>query len=320
MIGFSIIQEGKTLDLSELVSDVKWIGRKGAAGRQVIATLLDAPEFKRSNIDVYKGCQCIVTWKQSEIFRGLVMDQSRGKSKKLQISARDNLIYFANNDDTFNYKSKTARDIFLDICSRFKVSYDTAADTGYVIPSLAKENGKLWDVIIEALSLTFKATGNRYYLTSNKGKISLILRKENVQQWIIEDGANLIDYDYTRSIENIISRVKMISDNGSVVAEAVDSEIEKRLGIFQKVIQKENDLNSGQLQEVTNGVLKIESSVKESLVISGLGIPAAIAGTAIYIIIPDIDIKRSYYIDQDTHSFKGNYHEMRLTLNKTKEF
>lgn len=319
MIGFTIIQSGKNLDISELISTVSWSGRKGAAGRKITATLLDSPEFERASIDVYKGCQCIVTWKGAEILRGIVIDQARGKSKKLQITARDNLIYFANNDDTFNYKDKTATEIFLDLCSRFQISYGTVADTKYVIPTLARESGKLWDIIIEALSLTYKATGVRYYLSSSKGKISLLLRKENVQQWIIEDGTNLIDYDYSRSIENIVTRVKMISDNGSVVAEAVNTEVEKRLGIFQKIIQKDNDLNTGQLQEVTNNTLKLESSVNENLSVSGIGIPSAIAGTAIYLIIPDLSIKQSYYIDEDSHSFKGNYHEMRLTLNKTNE-
>lgn len=320
MIGFTIIQSGKTLDISELVSEVSWSGRKGAAGRQLTATLLDAPEFDRSAIDVYKGCQCIVTWKGSELLRGLVIDQGRGKSKKLQITVRDNLIYFANNDDTFNYKDKTAKQIFIDVCSRFQISYDKAVDTSYVIPSLAKETGKLWDVVIEALSLTYKATGNRYYIASSKGKVNLLLRTESVQQWIIEEGTNLIDYDYSRSIESIVTRVKMISDNGSVVAEAVNSGLEKSLGIFQKVIQKDSNLNSGQLQEVVNNTLKLESSVKESLSVTGIGIPTAVAGAAIYLIIPDLGIKQSYYIDEDSHSFRGSYHEMRLTLNKTNEF
>lgn len=320
MIGFTIIQSGKTIDISELVSDLSWSGRKGAAGRSITATLLDAPEFERSGIDVYKGCQCIVTWNGEEILRGLVIDQDRGKAKKLQISARDNLIYLANNDDTFNYKNKSAKDIFLDMCTRFQISYGSVADTQYIIPTLAKETGKLWDVLLEALSLTYKATGNRYYISSQRGKANLFLRKENVQQWIIEDGVNLIDYDYSRSIENIVTRVKMISDNGMVVAEAVNSDLEKRLGIFQRVIQQENDLNAGQLQNVAINTLKLEGNVSESLSVSGLGILSAIAGTAIYIIIPDLNIKQSYYIDEDTHTFKGNYHEMRLTLNSTNEF
>lgn len=320
MIGFTTIQSGKTLDITDLVCDVSWSGRKGAAGRRVTTSLLDAPEFDRSGIDVYEGCQSIITWKGTEILRGLVTNQNRNKSKKLQIIARDNLIYLANNDDTFNYKNKTATQIFLDICSRFQINYGTVADTKYVIPTLAKENGKLWDVIIEALSLTYKATGVRYYISSDKGMASLLMRKENALQWVIEDGVNLIDYDYSRSIENIVTRVKMISDNGSIVAQAVNTEVEKRLGIFQKIIQKDNDLNAGQLQEVTSNTLKLESSVKESLSVTGLGIPSAISGKAIYIIIPDLGIKQGYYIDEDSHSFRGNYHQMKLTLNKTNEF
>jgi len=320
MIGCTIIQAGKTLDISGLVSDMNWSGRKGAAGRSITMTLLDAPEYTRSGIDVEQGCQCIASWNGAELLRGLVVSQGRGKSKKLSIAARDNLIYFANNDDTFNYKNRTASQIFVDVCTRFQIGYDTVADTKYVIPSVSLESGKIWDAILEALSLTYKATGQRYYVVSSKGKVSLLLRKEAVQQWVIEDGQNLIDYDYNKSIESIVTRVRMISEKGAVVASAVNAELEKKFGIFQKIIQKDNDLNAGQLQEVTNSTLKLEGMAKESLSVTGLGIESAISGAAIYLIIPDLDIRRSYYIDEDAHTFRGNYHEMKLTLNKANEF
>ncbi len=320
MIGCTIIQSGKTLDISELVSDMNWSGRKGAAGRSVAMTLLDAPEYARSGIDIEQGCQCIASWKGAELLRGLVVSQARDKSKKLQITARDNLIYFANNDDTFNYKNRTASQIFVDVCTRFKIPYDAVADTKYIIPSVSIESGKIWDAVLEALSRTYKATGQRYYVTSSRGKISLLLRRENVQQWVIEDGQNLIDYDYSKSIESIVTRVKIVSDQGAVVASAINAELEKRLGIFQKIIQKDNDLNAGQLQEVTNSTLKLEGMAAENLSVTGLGIQTAVSGAAIYLIIPDLNIRRSYYIDEDSHTFRGNYHEMKLTLNKTNEF
>ncbi|TCX51922.1 MULTISPECIES: hypothetical protein [unclassified Dehalobacter] len=320
MIGCTLIQAGKTMDISELVSDMTWSGRKGAAGRSVSMTLLDAPEYTRSGIDIEKGCQCIATWKGAELLRGLVVSQGRGKSKKLSIASRDNLIYMANNDDTFSYKNRTASQIFVDVCTRFQISYDVVADTKYVIPSVSLESGKLWDVILEAMSLTYKATGQRYYVVSFKGKVSLLLRKEAVQQWVIEDGQNLIDYDFNKSIESLVTRVKMVGDQGTLVASAVNAELEKKFGIFQKIIQKDNDLNAGQLQEVTNSTLKLEGLAQESLSVTGLGIETAISGTAIYLIIPDLDIRRSYYIDEDSHTFRGNYHEMKLTLNKTNEF
>lgn len=320
MIGLTIIQDNQTLDISQLVNQVTWTGRKGAAGRQITASLLDSPDYARSGIDVDKGCRFICTWQNEELIRGLLVNQSRNKSKMMQITARDNLIYLANNDDTFNYKNKTATQIFTDICNRFQIPYDTVVDTNYIIPSASRESGKLWDIVLDVLSKTYKATGNRYYITSNKGKLNLILRKENVQQWIIEAGTNLIDYDYSKSIENIVTRVKMISDKGNVIAESTNAELEAKIGIFQKVINKDNDLNSGQLQEVVNTTLKIEGISQESLSLSGLGIPSVISGVAIYVIIPELGIKQSYYVDEDSHSFRGNYNEMRLTLNKTNEF
>ncbi len=320
MISLYILQSGKTYDISGLVSAVSTTGRKGAAGRTLTATLLDAPEFDRSGIDVYQGCRCIVQWNGTEILRGLVTEQSRNKSKKLEVMARDNLIYFANNDDTFSYKDKTASQIFTDICTRFQISVGTASDTGYVIPSVSIESGKLWDAVLEALSKTYQATGIRYYVKSEKGVANLYKRVDATLQWVIENGANLIDYDYSRSISELVTRVKMMSDTGSVVAEATDTELESRLGIFQKIIKEEDGLNAAQLNALTDNTLVLKSAVKESLSVTGLGILSAVAGGAVRVIIPDLDINQSYYIDEDTHTFKGEFHQMQLTLSKSNEF
>lgn len=319
MTEFAIIQSGKAYDISELVSEVSTAGRKGAAGRSMTATLLDAPEFDRAKIDVYKGCQFIFSWEGREQLRGLITEQGYGRSKKLQLSGRDNLIYFANNADTFNYKNKTATEIFLDICGRFGIPYGSVIDTAYPIPALSIESGKLWDALLEALSKTYKATGIRYYIRSHKGLVSLIRRRDEAIQWVVEDGKNLTDYQYSRSIESLVTRVKMINDTGAVVAQAINAELEKRLGIFQSVIQADSELNAGQLQTLTDNTLALESVAKESLSVTGIGIPSVVAGSAVRIVIPDIGVRRSYYVDEDTHTFKGLYHSMQLTLNKTNE-
>ena len=46
-----------------------------------------------------------------------------------------------------------------------------------------------------------------------------------------------------------------------------------------------------------------------------LGIPDVISGIGVCIIINPLGISNSYYVDEDTHTFKGNYHSMRLTMN-----
>ncbi|MFR0871289.1 MAG: hypothetical protein ACLSG5_07845 [Oscillospiraceae bacterium] len=53
----------------------------------------------------------------------------------------------------------------------------------------------------------------------------------------------------------------------------------------------------------------------KTLTIEGLGQANVISGVGLCIIIKPLGISNSYYVDEDTHTFKGNYHSMRLTLN-----
>lgn len=320
-IGLLLIKNGNTKDISKLVESVEWGGRKGAAGRSISVSLLDTSDYghERSEIDVEDGDRLIFTWKNKELFRGIIVDQGQNKSKKMTVKSRDNLIYMANNYDSFNYKDKTASEIFIDCCKRFQISYDTVADTVHRIPTLPKPNATIFDVVCDALSITYKATGARYYPDSVLGKARLLKRTENIKQWVIETGQNLIDYDYSKSIADIATRIKLISDKGTVIAESSNAELEKKVGIFQKIHTPDDKMNDAQLTQMVENMLKDESIVKKSLNITGLGIPDVISGTGVFVLIKDLGINRSFYVDEDSHTFKGRYHQMKLTLNFTNE-
>lgn len=321
MMNFILIQNGTAKDITQLIESVSWSGRKGAAGRTLSAVLIDSKEYKypRSGIDVEKGNQCIFKWEGKELFRGLIVKQGRNRSKKMQIEARDNLIYLANNDDSFNYKNVSASEIFIDCCKRYKIAYGDVVSIDYKIANLPKQESTLFDVILDALSQTYKATGERYYLKSEQGKAILFKRKDSVKQWVIETGSNLIDYDYSKSIEGIKTRIKLISDNGVVLAEEANGDLEGKIGMFQKTIKHDDKLNEAQLQQMVGSMLKEESTPKQNLNLTCLGISDVISGIGVYASIPDLDIKRSFYVDEDSHTFKGRYHEMKLTLNFTNE-
>ena len=312
-----IIKNGKPYNVP--ITGFSHTGRKGAAGRSLSADLLDSSSFVRLKIDVEDGLQCVAYNGGVEVFRGLTITQGRSKSKVQQITARDNLIYFANNDDSFTYKDKKASDIFVELCTRFEVAYGDVADTGYIIPVISIENGKLWDCILEALQATYKSSGERFYISSIKGKAHLLKRKEQVQKWVVSEGSNLLDYSYSKSIDGIATRLKIVSDNGAIISFEKDDELEKKIGIFQKIVQKSDNLNAGQVAQETQTSLKIVSASTEQLTVSGIGINSVVSGCALYVSIPEIGINRSYYVDEDTHTYKGGLHEMSLTLNKTDE-
>lgn len=317
-ISLILYRDSKTYDISELVESIKWKGRKGSAARSVSISLLDC-KGAQSGIDVTKGHQLIFSYKGKELFRGMIMSQQQSESFKMPITAYDNGIYLSNNKDTFVYENKTVHDIFIDVCKRFGIKYSDVAKTSYKIPELTKSKTTAWDAILDAVSQDFKATGTKYYVNSSKGVLSLIKRHENILQWVLETGGNIMSYTYKKSIEDIKTRLKILSDEDKVYAVKKNTELEKKIGIFQDIEKKDDDLSEAKLQEHIKETLKEISTPEISLSVEALGIPDVISGVGVYVIIDELGIKRTFYVDEDTHTFKGGSHTMNLTLNSVNE-
>lgn len=312
-----IIKGEQGYDVTQLVEQAKWKGRKGSSSRTLDVTLIDDDGYKhaRSGIDVEQGHQCIFSYDGVELFRGIIMSQTQTQAKKLQFTAYDNGIYLANNKDTFCYENKTASEIFQDCCAQFNLPVGEVAKCSYKIPELTKSKTTAFDAIADALSLDFDATGIRHYVASDKGKLNLLTRRENILQWVIEVGQNLTSYSYSRSIEDIKTRVKMVSKEGTTVAEKSNAELEKRIGIFQEIDQPDESLTAAQVNDLIASIMEEKGTPQRTLSVEAVGIAEVISGIGVYIIIPELEISRTFYVDEDTHTFKDNEHTMSLKLN-----
>ena len=303
-------------DITSLVEQFHWKGRKGSSGRSVTVKILDDDGYHhaRSGIDVEEGYNCLITCNGNEIFRGIIMKTNQRDNKIMSFVAYDNGIYFANNKDTFCYTNMTASEIFKDVCNRFGFEIGTVAKTYYKIPELIKKRTTGWDVICDAMSLEYDATGVRHYVTSSMGKVSMTTRRETILQWVLEVDRNITSYNYEKSIEDVRTRIRLLSDEGTVLAESRNATLEKKIGIMQDVDVLDETLTDAQLKELCKTILGEISTPSRTLDLEALGIPDVYSGVGVFVIIPHLGLSRTFYVDQDTHTFKGNKHTMSLKL------
>ena len=311
-----VIKQGAAYDMSQLASRIRWSGRRGAAARGLEITFIDddGPMRDRADLSVETGNSVIFYWKNEELFRGLFVRQNQSKRKTLIAKAYDVGIRLANNFDTFCYTNKTASEIFRDVCNRFGIPMGEVVDTRYVIPELPKPMTTAWDVVTDALAITYAATGVRYYPIVRRESASLIERRLNIHQWVIETGVNLIDYTQTKSIEHIKTRIVLLSSEGEVLAAAENAELKQRLGTFQLIKRVDDDMNAGQLSQLVNATLAENNQDTQHLTITAKGLPEVITGRGVFVAVKPLDISRSYYIEQDAHIFDGQAHTMDLEL------
>ena len=305
------------VEITNLCQQIKWKGRKGSAARSMTATLIDDDGAKhdRAGIDVAKGHQVVLELDGDEVFRGIVMRTEESNKKLLSFTAYDNGIYLSNNRDTFCYENRTADYIFRDVTTRFGLPVGDVSPCSYVIPELIKARTTLWDAMADALSLEYDNTQIRHFVSSSKGKLNLLTRKENVLQWVLEPAANLMTYSMTRSIEKTRTRVKLLSDEGTVLAEAADKDMEAQIGVFQDVDYPDETLTLAQLTALVKSICAERAVIENTLTLNALGINDVISGICVFVRIGHLDIARTFYVDEDAHILEGEKHTMRLKLN-----
>ena len=280
-------------------------------------TFLDDGGYRRdrSGINVEEGHSVIFCWKGEELFRGMFVTQGQSRRNILTAKAYDVGIRLANNKDTFCYTNKTATDIFQDVCGRFGIPTKEVAETGYVIPELPKPKTTGWDVVIDALALTYKATGARYYPAADGEGMSLLERRKNILLWVVETGVNLSDYSFTKTTERVRTRIVLLSSEGEVIARAQNEELEAKIGVFQDVKRIDDEMNEGQLEELVNSLIAENNRATQALSLdSVLGQTDVISGRGVFVSIKPLGISRTFYVDADSHSFEGRHHSMSLKL------
>lgn len=325
---FILVKNKIGYDISDLVQKPTWSGRKNSPARSLQLTLMDDPALGNSNradVDVYKGNHLIFSEDGKELFRGIIMTQTQTQDHMLTVTAYDNAIYLSNNRDSFSYKKKTVTEIFLDICTKYGISRGETASVQYKIPVLADIGVTIYDILCNALSQTYKGTGERFYIMSKQGQLHLLRRKEHITKLVLETGeegseyGNITQYSYSKDISNTRTRLKLISQSGKVMAQWADMDLEEKLGMMQDVQVPDDSLPKSKLKTLVITMLNELKKPAESLSITALGISSIYSGMAVYISIPDIGIGRTFYVDSDTHTWDGDFHTMKLTLNFAKD-
>ena len=311
-----VVKQGAAYDMSQLVSKIRWSGRRGSAARRLEVTFIDddGPGRDRTGLNVEEGNSVIFYWKDEELFRGMFVKQNQSRRKTLPAKAYDVGLRLANNFDTFCYTDKTASEIFRDVCNRFGIPIGQVADTRYVISELPKPMTTAWDVITDALAITYAATGVRYYPVVEREAVSLIERRQNILQWVIETGVNLIDYTRVKTIEHIKTRIILLSSEGDVLATAENAELKQRLGTFQMIKRVDDDMNAGQLSQLVNTTLEKNNQDTQYLTVTAKGLADVITGRGVFVSIKPLDVSRSYYVERDIHTFDRQAHTMDLEL------
>lgn len=311
----------------ELVTEsVTLQGQRYQAPRSIQANII-TKQGSQTYYRVSEGDTVLFKWKGKELFRGIVFSRTPVEGK-LTFTAYDMLQYLVKNQDVYVFSNQRADQILRRIGADFQIPMTSIANTGHVMKSLVfKNDTSLYDIILKALKETKRQTGRNYQIFSAKGKMGLRAWPDPEDVWVIESGVNLIGYQYSTSIEETATRVKMrtsVDEQGKNKKKGSKSDIvvieqdkagQSKYGILQHVETVTGQINQPQLQKRAKVRLAEKKGVKQEVKsIQALGIPELQSGLPIYLKIPEINIKKTYWIDQDKHEFNGVKHTMTIDV------
>lgn len=311
MIDIMIEHEGK-LFRPVASGSVSWsLERQGVPGKLTFSILRDGAALFSEGDRVCLHCN------GAGIFYGFIFERKTGKDRVISVTAYDQLRYLKNKD-TYQYENKTATEVIRMIAADFNLSVGELADTGFVIGARADPDKTLFDIILNALTLTINATKQMYVLYDSYGKLTLKNIGDMKLDLLIADGT-AEDFDYSTSIDGeTYNQVKVSIDNEETgkrdVYIAKHSENINAWGVLQYYHKGEKGDDGQSLADTM--LAKYNHKTKKLSIKNALGDIRVRPGCLMPVVLDLGDMKLSNYllVEKAVHSFDRALHTMDLTL------
>lgn len=311
----------KKYDISQLVTSVEWSGDEQQAARTCIINLKNTRDGKTKLITSIKHAKQVrFFYEGKELFRGFVFGINPRTNGELSITCYDSNIYLVKNSDTIKFTKKKASDIIKHLCKLYQIPVGHVDDTGYVIPKHIYNEKPLYEMAVTALTTTRKNNGRRFLIGNDLGKLTLRERKKPTTRYIIESGFNLISADVYTSIEELKNKVKVIGgdvEKKPIIVTSSDNTAIKKYGILQHVeTNTDEKANKAKLLKLAQILLKQMNNIETDITVEAMGIRTVTAGTVINVNNTLTDLKGTYYVTSDSHTFTNAIHTMSLQISK----
>lgn len=311
-----LINDGEKVFSPTVADGVEWsTARRGSAGKLAFSIMRDEAFIPSEGAGV---TFCV---DGRTVFCGYVFSRRWTSEGVISVVAYDQLRYFKNRD-TYVYSGKSASQIVKMIAGDFGLVCGDIADTKYVIPSRVEDNETLFDIVGNALDITFQNTGEMYVLYDDCGNITL----KSIKDMAVRDGDKYLmldedvmgDFEFSSSIDNTFNQIKLTRENKKSgrreVFTAKDEANIKAWGVLQHFGKVTGDENG---KAKAQSLLKLYNAKSRGLKLKNvLGDLRVRGGVTVGVSLTSGGVKKSEFmlVESVSHFFKENEHLMNLTL------
>lgn len=308
----NITKDEKQFDITDTVSSLVWAGDVREAARKLDLEIAYGRDYYAPKYLPPLG-SVIILKKDTELFRGVVWEISKGTEGTAKIICFDHAIYLTNNISTYKFVNMSPEAMINKICGDFGISTGQIAPTNVNLSKLIVRECTLYDMVVTALTEATKRNGKKYHLVMREGKLNTEEKGQQLLKWLITEGENLIDASKTESLSDMRNRIVIVGDKDEVLADLKDDYLIQQYGMLQDY-KRESNISAGEAQTIAQNLLTELARVSQALSISAIGIDDVEAGKSIEVLETLTGIKGQYYVLKDQHTLQNGIHTMQLEL------
>lgn len=288
--------------------------RNGSAGKLTFSFI------QKKAINMTEGARIQFYAAGTKVFVGFVFATEQNRLGVVSVTAYDQLRYLKSKA-SYSFKGKKLGEIIQQIATDMQLQIGTLEDTGYMIPTLTKENTECLDIIEYGLQLTQNNTGKIFVFFDDFGKLSMKEARNMISDVLIGNGSIITDYSYKSDIDSdTYNQVKLVRSNKETgqwdTYTFSDQSNIKKWGLLQKYKKVDENLNEAQIDQQGNIMMAYYDRVLKTISVEGVGgIPGLKAGAMAKFKItdvPELSVGLFLMLDKVKHTFSNEEHTMSL--------
>ena len=300
--------DNKKYDITNSVTKVSWKGDYKQSARTLsFSTVTSTLDVNVPSFDIPVGSKVIFYENNKELFRGMIF--SREMSDNIfSFNCYDDGIRLLKIKGYYNFKNKSVQDICNTLCKDYNIPKGTFASVSTKITKVFI-GVSLYDIIMTCYTEASKSTGKKYMCIFKDGKVHVIEKGTSKLSITFEEKNNIEKSSYSESVENMVNKVVVVTDEGAVKSSHSNKDDINAFGLFQEVIKYSEDSDSS--SEAKSKLKGIEQTAS----LTGYGNTSCTTGYGVTIKDTTSSLVGLFYIESDEHVWENGNYSIDLNLN-----
>ncbi len=306
--------DGRVFDFSDVVTEFNWMDHVNTAGAEAgISCVGEVADILKIGGE---GSSCVVkaplvdldtgTLVVRELWRGTFEDvidtRSQGQIERT-ITGYDIAKYLATNEEDYVFKGSTLSKMVTQVLNDFDIPTGTIVPTSVGLGTIISRGRSLWDLFQEIVQRHADLTGEVFYVFAESGRISTRKQGEQSRYWVFEAGESISDVRRSRSVSDMINRIKIYGvfegedAKPSVSATKENTAAQTLYGLRQRIEYLGSAEDEAKVLEIAQKTLDRFTVPDESLEITGWLVPNLRAGEQIRFVDAEWGLNRLYFVE-----------------------